>query len=143
MLTRFTIVLILSMFFTPLEAQESASPAVDKEVAVLSGFYQLSPEQAIEVQTILRREVRNVNEIAVLRESDPYEYLERMVQIRQSTSAATRRLLNEDQRRLFKVARQQERAAWAEQYKTLQAEGLNPTQIELRLVDQYLTEKGY
>jgi hypothetical protein len=143
MLTRFLIILLLGVSVTPILAQEAVLPAVQATVTQLTSFYQLTPDQTAELETILNREVRNVTEIAMLRTNAPTEYLQRMRAIRQSTQAATRRLLNADQRRLFQAARQQERAEWSTAYKALETEGLDAETIELQLTEQYLQEKGW
>jgi hypothetical protein len=143
MLTRFLFVLLLGMCATPLVAQEAVSPPVKTVIDQMTSFYQLTPEQAVEMEVILSRELRNVGEIASLRTNAPVDYLDRMRAIRQNTQATTRRLLDSNQRRLFQAAQQRERAEWNTAYKALQAQGLDATAIELQLTQQYLEEKGW
>ena len=66
MLIRLTIILLLGIGLTPLLAQEAVSPSLNAALNELTGFYQLTPEQAVEMETILRREISNVDEIAEL-----------------------------------------------------------------------------
>ncbi|MEM1216263.1 MAG: hypothetical protein AAGJ82_11290 [Bacteroidota bacterium] len=122
-------------FASALLAQER-SAAVEQRVSELTQQYQLNEEQVAELYVIQEREARNLNEIAVLQQSNYREFLQRRATIRRHSAGSLRRMLTTEQRRIQDQERTELRVANSEFIKQMQAEGKPKEEIELLLLER-------
>jgi len=132
---RYTLALFVTILaFSTLHAQEKIDPvAVEKAVDIMAEQYQLNAEQreqAVEIQT---RRLRNLAEIAPLKNTAYNQYLQKKHFIREATQASVRRLLTTEQMPILKEQLLERRKKESKLIERLKAEGASQKDIQIAI----------
>lgn len=132
---KFTLALLFTVLaFSTLQAQETANPAaVEKAVDEMSEQYRLNAEQREQAVDIQERRLRNLAEIASLRDTNYKRYLEKKHFIREATEASLRRLLTAEQLAVLKAQLLDRRKRESKLIERLKAEGTSQEDIQIAI----------
>lgn len=116
-------------------AQER-SVTVEQAVQEQTVRFELTPEQVEQMYVIEERRERNLNEIEVLRESNPRLYLEKKRTIRTHTDGTIRQILKKDQRYILDQEQAAYRNATSNLIRQMRQEGKSKEEIELAILER-------
>ena len=131
----FALALILSVSIS-LSAQSDHQTEITQAVNEQTALYDLTSDQQEEMTVIQERRFRNLDEIAVLEQSDYRLFLEKKRAIRLNTDGSIRRMLTEAQREIHNqqlIAYRQETSDLIRQYRQ---EGKSKQEIELLILER-------
>ena len=131
MLSIFALVITLSAFA---QNNSTAQKATDELVKV----YDLDADQAKEMLVIQERKVRNLKQISGMKTTEVKKYRHKHRAIQQSTDASIRRMLTEEQMKVYEKRRMELREKRAAEVTKLKESGKTLEEIEDTLI-----EKGY
>ena len=133
---RYIVLAVVLSFSLSLSAQSDHQAEITQAVSEQTALYNLTPDQQEEMGVIQERRFRNLDEIAVLEQSDYRLFLEKKRAIRLNTDGSIRRMLTEAQREIHDeqlIAYRQETSDLIRQYRQ---EGKTKLEIELLLLER-------
>ena len=104
--------------------------AIDQATAELVSLYQLNEKQTITMKTIQERKARNLGEIAVLEQSNPTLYKKKWLAVQEGTEASIRRLLTEEQTKIYHAKKIEQRKKEAALIKEMRNNGASKDEIQ-------------
>lgn len=129
---------ILSLFALALSIATFAQSNNDAQVATdkLVKEYNLDQQQAARMLVIQERKVRNLKEVEGIKKTDEKKYRHKKRSIQQGTDASIRRLLNEEQMKVYQQNRMTWRKERADRIADLKDSGMTMEEIEDKLLDE-------
>ncbi len=128
-LSFFALALTISVFAQANTEAQTVTNELIKE-------YGLDNQQAAQMLVIQERKVRNMAEIESLKNSDTKKYRHKKRSIKQGTDASIRRVLNEEQMKIYQQKRLEWRKERAEKIAALKDSGMTMEEIEDTLLDE-------
>lgn len=127
-----TLLLLFAVSIFAQSKTSTAQEATDELVKV----YQLDSKQATQMLVIQERKVRNMEQIKDMKATDAKMYRHKYRAINQSTDASIRRMLNDEQMKIYQQRRMEWRNQRAERIATLKESGLTLVEIEDKLLEE-------
>lgn len=112
-------------------SQEDIAAATEAAV----NLYQLEDSQVAEMQTIQARRLKNLADVASLRESDYQLFLRKRSAIRAGTEASLSRLLTSEQMKILTQQQIEHRKKASAVIQRLKQEGATPEEIKLAVLE--------
>lgn len=121
---------------TALAAQSKVSKKeIEKATNEVAVRYQLTPEQKAKMSKIQERRLTNLQEVEKIKSTDYENYLRKRATVRIATENHIKRMLTEEQTKIYQVQIAERRKRESEKLKDLKRQGATKEQIELGLLE--------
>ena len=126
--------LIFALSVNAQAVEKTNDPKVQEATDQMVALYNLDQQQAAKMYTIQKRHLRNLSEIAVYESQDPQLYLQKKRSVRDGMEGSIRRLLNEEQMKIFNAQILERRKKESELIKQLRASGASKEEIQMAIL---------
>jgi hypothetical protein len=127
---KFILFLPLLIVASLLSAQELSESSIDAATAEAVKLFNLKEDQIPEMRKIQERRLRNLQEIASLKNSDYNLYVQKKSAVRQGTEASLSRLLSEEQKTILTSLQIERRKRASSLIRKMKQEGASPEEIK-------------
>ena len=129
--------LFCMIFALSLDAQaveKAKDPKVQAATDEMVALYNLDEQQTTKMYTIQERHFRNLSEIAAYETQDPQLFLKKKRSVRDGLEGSIKRMLNEEQMKVFNAQLLERRKKESELIKQLKASGATKEEIQIALL---------
>ena len=115
---------------------ELTKPEVKAATAEMTKLYELTPKQADQMAKVQLRKLKNLADIAPLKESNKMTYFSKLRAIRLGVEASTKRILTSRQMLTFNKLQEDRRIEESKLIKELKVKGLSRTEIRIAVIEK-------
>lgn len=132
--------IILSLIFVAIATfafgQSQDNTQIRKGVEEATALYNLTPEQVVKMEKIQTRHLKNLGEVASLKQTDVGQYVQKMESIRTGTENSIRMMLTKEQQEILHQKLIDRRIAVSDLIKEMQANGASKMDIRLAIIEK-------